>query len=164
MMANKVTVENETGFTGEFEQTSPYTTKIRPLDRSASAIELPTNPPGHRRRVQANWTERGAVGSPSDSLDWEQSAPDEESFELLLQATAPTLDGPSPAELWSMLKTLENWAVEPARTTGQPTRVVFQRGTSVTTGVMTIVETDVRETTMKGYPRTVRLSLTIREQ
>lgn len=163
-MASSVSVSNE--LPGARDGPEPFDTRLIPLDRDDDPVALPHSPRGHERSTSPNWSERGAVGVETDLVDWENSSPTTHSFSTRLQANSPRRrSGFTPAELWSLLRTLEAWSTEPTRKTGAPTRVVLEQGSGVSlTGVLETVDTTVTEKTPEGMPRTAELSLTFREQ
>lgn len=161
-MADTVSVSNELPNQSGSERSEPFTTRLIPLDRDDDPLVLPYSPRGHERSATPNWSERGAVGAEVDQLDWDNSAPDEVSFDFRVQA------GPeqamSASDLLTVIRQLGAWATEPTRRTGEPTRVVLEQGAGSASGVLDAVDATVTDKTPDGLPRIAELSVTIREQ
>lgn len=156
-------VSNELPNAGE-RRADPFEFRVIPLDRDDDPLKFPYAPRGYEDTASPSWSERGAVGVEVDTLDWENSAPDEYSTTVRLQANIGEVATFTPSDLFTLLATLKEWATQPTRRTGSPTRVVVEKGAGTRSGVLTEVSVSVTEETPDGLPRTAELSISVQEQ
>lgn len=170
-MADKVTVTNElrgeelSGRLGDAvtQRRRPFETRLLPLDQDDDPITLPSSPAGDETTSEPEWEVRDAVGTNQHpgGVDWVNSPPDSLTMEVTLQAKSSVVGDFTPWDLQRMLDKLTEWANEPSPKTGEPTRVVVERGSNRASdfGIITSLSKNVLETDPEGLPRTVELSI-----
>lgn len=166
-MADKVRVSNELDLDtlnrAAAQRSSPFDTKIIPLDRDDDPVVLPSSPAGWDVDHEPEWESREAVGAAPDTLDWSHSPPATTTLEVTVQANSQAVGGVTPRDLKERLWQISQFAKQPTRTTGEPTRVVVERGSNrgSTTGYITSFSKNVTETDPQGLPRTAEISIEV---